>query len=171
MTDCNFQDARWRYLFQNHSLEEVKSWNKRLVIFRYFRANGGQANDSDSLDAALRYDGDADLLAVLAQLGVTLKVRDSTPEDSDGFAKLVPGTRWIEQPGHAEIGGIHVFIWCAAEHIRISPHVEKWKVTEASILAAEALEPFLSPARERIIAPPRDRKNYLCIKSYPFLGT
>jgi hypothetical protein len=77
-------------------------------------------------------------------------------EDFEKFPSIVEGTHWVEQPGHTEIFGTPVFVWCHKDRIMISPSNDSWHVDEATVVAAEAIEPHIAELRERIIDPPRD---------------
>jgi hypothetical protein len=175
-----FEDRKQQYLFERHSVDEVRAWNRRLRFFRYFRAFGGHANDSDSLDVAISYNGEADLLAVLEAVGIHPRRFTETPpqpktgvsypsEEFEKFPSIVEGTRWIEQPGHTEIFGTPVFVWCHKDRIMISPRNDSWDIDESTILAAESVEPHIAEMRDRIIDPPRDTDHYLCGAKHPIL--
>ncbi len=110
------EERKQKYLFERHSVDEVRAWNRRLRFFRYFRAYGGHANDSDSLDVAISYHGEQDLLAVLESVGIRpRRFTEAPPQPKTGvsypseefvkFPDIVEGTHWIEQPGEAEIFG------------------------------------------------------------------
>ena len=173
-------DLKRRYLFATHSIEEVRSWNRRLKYFRYFRAFGGHANDSDSLDAAISYKDTNDLVAIMEQLGVRLSIfsdepakpvsgHEYTPSEFEAFPSIIPNTNWIKQPGHTEIFGHAVFIWCYEDRIMISPKHDLGIIDESTIAVAESIEPHLKKYKRRIIDPPRDSDHYLCGAKHPFL--
>ena len=174
-------ERKHAYFFERHSIEEVRSWNQRLKYFRYFRAYGGHANDSDSLDVAIGYRGVEDMLSVMEKLGINLIKFSSTPpqpvagvsypfSEFEKFPSLIPGTRWIKQPGHTVIAGLQVFVWCYDDRIIISPKKESLDVDESTIAAAEAIEPYLVDFAERIIGPPKDTDHYLCVAKHPKLS-
>lgn len=173
-------DRKWQYLFERHSIDEVRSWNRRLQYFRYFRAYGGHANDEDSLDVAIRYHDSDDLLSVLSQLEIYPTIHSEappqpefgvlyTPDDFNKFPSIVEGTRWIEQPGHTRLFGEPVFVWCKKDRIMISPAQNSLDVCESTVVAAEVIEPHLTKLRDRIFDPPRDTDHYLCEANYPNL--
>ncbi len=169
-----------RYLFERHTVEEIRSWNQRLKYFRYFRAYGGHANDSDSLDVAISYRGEEELISLLNQLGIHPATHTTAPPqpevgvsypstEYEKFPSIIGGTRWIEQPGHTEIFGIPVFIWCHDDRIMISPRNGAWEVDDSTVAAAEAIEPHLAGLKDRIIDPPLDTEHYLCAAKHPIL--
>ena len=175
-----FEDRKQQYLFERHSIAEIQAWNRRLRFFRYFRAYGGHANDADSLDVAISYNGESDLLAVLGTLGIHPRIFTEAPpqpktgvsypsEEFEKFPSIVEGTRCIEQPGHTEIFGTRVFVWCHKDRIMISLTNDLWDVGEATIRAAELIEPHIAEMRERIIDPPQDSDHYLCGAKHPIL--
>ncbi len=174
----NLDERKQAYFFERHSIDEVRSWNQRLKYFRYFRAYGGHANDRDSLDVAIAHRGGKDLLAVLEQLGIRPKSYSSAPPqpergvsyphtEFEKFPSLIPDTRWIEQPGHTEIAGLPVFVWCYDDRIMISPKNESWDIDDSIVRAAEAIEPHLTGLADRIIDPPKDTEHYLCVANHP----
>ena len=175
-------ERKWSYFFERHSIDEVRSWNKRLKYFRYFRAYGGHANDRDSLDVAISHRGGKDLLAVLEQIGIRPKNHSSAPPqpevgvryphtEYEKFLSLIPNTRWIEQPGHTEIAGLQVFVWCYDDRIVISPKNDSWEIDDAVVKVAEAIEPHLTGISDRLIDPPKDTEHYLCVSNHPELGS
>ena len=177
-------ERKQRYLFERHTVDEVRSWNRRLRFFRYFRAYGGHANDSDSLDVAISYRGTEDLVSVLDEIGIypTSYSSSSAPAqpktgvsypitEFEEFPSIVEGTCWIEQPGHTEIFGVSVFVWCYGDRILISPKNDSWDIDESTVAAAEAIEPHLTGLSGRIIDPPRDTDHYLCEAKHPILSS
>ena len=179
-------NSHWQYLFECHSVEEVRDWNRRLKYFRYFRAYGGHANDFDSLDAAIRYDGVDDLMFVMGELGIKLTKHSSAPpdlefgvtytlEDLIAHPSIIDGTQWIEQPGNTQIFGHSVFVWCDEVRIKIHPKLtissktRTYEVDESIVAIAESLERHLAPFSDRMIDPPEDSMNYLCAANYPIL--
>lgn len=175
-----FDDRKHQYLFERHSVDEVRSWNRRLRFFRYFRAFGGHTNDSDSLDVALRYSGQQDLLTALGKLGIHPRRFTKTPpqpktgvsypsEEFEKFPSIVEGTRWVEQPGHTEIFGAPVFIWCHKERIMISLTNDSWDIDESTVRAAESIEPYITTMSGSIIDPPWSTDHYLCGANHPIL--
>lgn len=171
-----------RYLFEEHSEAELREWATRLRLFRYFRAYGGHANDGDSLDMAIRYDGEAELVRLLARLGVQVRVFHEQPpqptpgerysaEEFSAFPSLVRETRWVAQPGHCTIFAQPVFIWCSNSAVKVSANPGSWSVTETHVRAAEALEQeFTSLGPMSVVDPPVDTEHYVCPKYYPDWG-
>ncbi|MDF1825974.1 MAG: hypothetical protein P1U68_15115 [Verrucomicrobiales bacterium] len=175
-------ERKLAYLFQEHSIEEVRAWNRRLKYFRYFRAYGGHANDRDSLDVAIAWGGEEELQTIFRQLEIEVVAHSTIPPqpvagvsysraEYETFPALIPGTRWLEQPGHTRIGESPVFVWCLKDRIMISPKNDSPDVEESTVAAAEAIEPHLTVLADRIIDPPRDTDHYLCVAKHPPLGS
>jgi hypothetical protein len=165
------------YFFQSHSEDTLRNWARRLRIFRYFRAYGGHANDSDSLLAAFQYRSIEELVAFFCLLEIPL-VHHSLPppqpvpgatyrnDEMARFPSLIPGSTWLEQPGHGVIGGKNAFLWCTQREIQIVLS-DGYAVTEATVSQAEAIEEILAIASLEKIDPPLDNKHCLCPKYYP----
>ena len=165
-----------RYLFESHSEETLRSWAKRLHLFRFFRAFGGHANDADSLDVAYRYNNFEELERFFSFIDLQLgRYTEEPPQPEAGvaysmteykrFPSLIPETRWIRQPGHCEIAGYQVYIWCGRERITVSIGTN-YEITEADIQAAEVIEKILDSCPLEAIDPPRDSDHYICPKYY-----
>ncbi len=171
-------DGRFlRYLFESHSEETLRAWAKRLRLFRFFRAYGGHANDGDSLDVAYRYGSTAELRSFFEFVGVPLVAYEAMPPQpepgksypGDEFARfpsLIPGTQWIAQPKHCDVGSHRVFIWCERGQIKLSVGTD-YQVTERDVAAAELVEQRLLGAPLERVDPAFDTINYVCPKYYP----
>lgn len=169
---------RWRqYLFEVHAEATLRDWARRLRLFRFFRAYGGHANDGDSLQACFAYASEEQLLAFLADLGVSLvRYQVEPPQAKIGvsysgaefltFPHLIDGTRWLRQPGHCDIAGIKVFVWCARGRVTFSLG-SAYSVGENDVAGAEALERLLARTSLERVDPPGDNKHYICPKYYP----
>jgi hypothetical protein len=170
---------RWtQYLFERHDEAELRNWARRLCLFRFFRAFGGHVNDGDSLDCAFRYHSIRDLELFFSLVGiepVRFNLKPLQPEPGvpypgnifDTFPSLIPGTEWIKQPGHCEIGGNKAFVWCHADKIVVSATGGSHDVSEAAVENAERLEEVLKIVPLRLQDPPRDTNHYICPKYYP----
>jgi hypothetical protein len=170
---------RWtEYLYREHSEPEIRDWARRLKMFRYFRAYGGHANDGDSLDVAYSYTSTEKLLNIFRLIDYSPTVFKEKPlqpspgvrythEEFTDFHSLIPDTEWIKQPGHCEIYGIKVFIWCDNGLLIISANPDSYIVTNEHVNKAEKLERELFPLQLSIIDPPKDTKHYICPKYYP----
>ncbi len=161
---------RWRqYLFESHSEATLQEWARRLRFFRFFRAYGGHANDGDSLDVVYEYRSVEDLYRFFAHLGIPItSVADRPRPPESGVAcppSLIPGTS-LKQPGHCFVTGQKVFVWCETSKIKISLGAD-YRVTEAHVQAAEAIEVVLSDAPLLRIDPPVDNEHCICPKYYP----
>lgn len=143
---------RWvQYLYEQHSEAELKEWGARLRFFRYFRAYGGHANDGDSLDIALKYESTQSLIHLLRCLDIgpfifiekpdqPIVGRSYSFEEYSSFPSLIRDTEWIKQPGHCEIWGVKVFVWCDSGLINISASPGSYVVTSDHVAFAEKLE-------------------------------
>jgi hypothetical protein len=122
-----------------------------------------------------KYGSLADLRGFFEFLGIDLVVFTVCPPQpepgrsyrpGEWLPSLIPDTRWIEQPGHREISGQRVFIWCEPGRIRISVGSD-YRVTEADVDAAEVVEKALVGAALEPVDPPIDSKYCICPKHYP----
>lgn len=176
-------DKRKRaYLFENHSVETIRGWYERLRFFRYFRAYGGHANDGDSLDLAIRYEGEKDLIDLFARLGIEPVRYECEPEqpvpgqsypgtEFARFPPLVPGTRWIRQPGRLSIVGTEAHVWCYGDHVLVSAGGASYQVSEETVCAAEAIEAAVdfTSIMDRVLDPPRATDHYISPANHPSL--
>ena len=167
----------WRqYLFQSQSATTLGEWAKRLHVFRFVRAYGGHANDGDMLVAVFKYGSLDELREFFEFLGINLVAHEVCPPQPEAgrsyrgdewkFPSLIPDTKWIEQPGHREIAGQRVFIWCERGSVMISV-ASDYEVTEADATAAEIVERSLVGAALERLEPPIDSKHCICPKFYP----
>jgi len=169
------ENRQTRYLFETVSPETLRHWVQRLRYFRFLRAVGGHANDGDSLNAALRYEGEADLWSLLTALRIALDASSENPSHQDAEASslrpsYVPQTAMLRQPGHCKIGGSDVFPWCSASSILISANPRSYTVEEVHIAAAARVEVILQAMAHRVLDPPGDSLHYLCPQNYPDLA-
>jgi hypothetical protein len=164
-------------LFETHAEPVLKAWAQRLNSFRFVRARGGHANDGDGLELRLPYDGPGALQAFFHKAGIIPIVHPTRPPQMEKglsypgdtlrqFPSLIPGTEWMQQPGHCRIVGQQVFVWCTQKEIRISIS-SGYDVTEADVAAAEAVEAFLGDHLAGRIDPPVDDDHCICPKYYP----
>jgi hypothetical protein len=165
------------WLFETHSEVTLRAWARRLHLFRFCRAYGGQANDGDSLQVVYSYQQFEELDKFLGHLGIKLATFDEQPPQSkegvlysvEDFARipsLIPGTQWIEQPGYCSVAGQKALIWCEQDSIRISVG-EGYRVTEFEVQAAEQIENALVGVSLARVDPPVDHKRCICPKYYP----
>lgn len=161
----------------------LRAWARSLSLFRFVRAIGGHANDSDSLDVLFAVGSVEALLGFLEGAGVKPEVYSSAPPqpvvgrpytagEMAGFPSLIPGTCWIAQPGHCSVSGVPVFLWCRLRgsgwSITISLGTE-YEVTAADVGNAARLEPLLRDLPAQRIDPPTDSERCLCPKYHPEL--
>ncbi len=169
---------RWKsYLLETHTEDTLRSWAKRLSLFRFFRAYGGHANDGDSLDVAFCYRDFEQLRGLLAMLGVLLVEYEEIPPQPErgvsyrgnefaNFPSLIPNTRWVQQPVHSIVAGQRVFIWCGKDDVKISISDDN-RVSEENVVSAEAVERVLEASNLERIDPPVNTRNYICPQYYP----
>ena len=177
-------ESRWlRYLYERHSPAELAGWARSLRLFRFCRALGGHANDGDTLQLALQFEGEDDLLALLAQLGIAVqRYPPETPQPVAGqaypgeefrqFPMLVPAHPSIGQPSHVSLFGVPCHVWVTSR-VTITMQAERdiWHVDEAAVESAARLEANLKAVADgvadRAIDPPVENRNCLCPKFYP----
>jgi hypothetical protein len=154
-TPLSEQQLWERYFFERHSLDTLLEWSKRLKYFRYCRAYGGHVGDGDCLLIAIRIQSEQELYEVFAQLG--LPMIDISP-DASTSATVKWNYPQIEHPKHVIIAGVKVFIWMYPDRMKLSiTNLEHpVEVTETSVVAAEQLEPYLTPLIHLMIDPPQD---------------
>lgn len=164
-------------LYGQYDRAVLSDWARRLRKFRFCHALGGHANDPDTLQARYRYEDETDLVALCAQMGISLTRYDVPPPQPElgktyavdagsVFPSLVQGTRWIAQPGRCQIAQEDVFVWCDAQTILLSVGAD-YVITERDVRSAEAIEPMLAPFEARRIDPPLDRWHCICPKYHP----
>ena len=51
----------------------------------------------------------------------------------------------------------------------ISTRNDSWDINEATVFAAESIEPYIAEMRDRMIDPPQDTDHYLCGAKHPKL--
>lgn len=178
MTD----EDRWqRWFHDRHPMPELARWACGLRYFRFRRAVGGHSGvDDDSFLAALRYDGEADLLALLGALGIApVRLPPGVPQAVPGqrytgderaaFPSLVSAHPTVQQPGHVRLAGQAAFVWAAGDRLTLSVNDEadRWNVSEAAFEAAGRIEAVLGPLAERVVDPPWNDRHCLCPAVYP----
>jgi len=167
-------EARHRsYLLETVDMVTLRRWYKLLYHFRFLRAVGGHANDGDSLDAALRYHGEPDLRGLLSELGLAPDARSESEFEGELASprpSFVPSTKRLRQPGHCQIGGAEVFLWCSGSTMLISANPRSYTVEEHHVQAAEKVEKVLRAlTHDRILDPPGESHYYLCPQYHPDL--
>ncbi len=148
--------------------------------FRYFRAYGGHANDGDSLDFALSYRKENELNDISSCLGLQIERFDTEPErpevgksytskEFERFPSLIPGTKWIKQPGRCSIYGNESFVWATEDRVIVSAGCGHYEVTDDIVDCAERIEDSIDLAelKDRIIDPPQDTLHYISPMNHP----
>jgi hypothetical protein len=139
--------TREQHLYRRHARKELSAWARRLTYFRFCRAVGGHANDGDQLSLALRYDGEADALAL--------------------YVKLAGG---IVEPGCVQLRGVSVLLLRQKRALTLSlfgADGDAYEVSELDVAHAEALEPHIVPLAARLIDPPIDSEHCISPQRYP----
>lgn len=174
-------DDRLRvYLFEQHSISEIQNWYERLKYFRYFRAYGGHANDGDSLDFAVSYRKENELNEIFSCLGLKIEKFDREPQrpkvgkrytskEFERFPSLVPGTKWIKQPGRCSINGNEAFVWATDDRVILSAGCGHYEVTDDTVDCAERIEQSVNLIgfKDRIVDPPKDTLHYISPMNHP----
>lgn len=110
-----------RWLLEQLKGSELKVWIKNLEFFYFFRAWGGHASDGDRFEAHIKFKDKEDLLNKMDQLGVGIKTipKEYSSESDKPKSKIVDFPE-LEQPGHATINDVSVFIWVFSNNIVFS---------------------------------------------------
>ncbi len=147
----------------------IRDWATRLHLFRYCIRQGGHANDGDVLLVAYRYDSVEKLKEFFCFLKIPLHHLDKPPTGRVDEPDAIPGTKWIQQPGHSKIIGFDVFIWCYADTIEINlaNPVKPYEVEESDVCNAEEIEKVLMNAPLEAVDPPLDYARCVCPKWHP----
>jgi len=168
------------YLFERHTISEIRSWYGRLQYFRYFRAYGGHANDGDSLDFAIKYRNENELLQILSRLSLKIDRFDKEPErpisgksytlkEFERFPSIIPSTKWIKQPGRCTIHGNEAFVWATDDRIIVSAGNGHYEVTDDTVERAVRIEHSLDlkEFKNWFIDPPKDTLHYISPANHP----
>jgi hypothetical protein len=182
MLPPDIDNPRWRtYLFEVHSAQTLRAWAQRLRLFRFCRAVGGHANDGDELLLVYAYQSPSELLSFFEGLGLQLTQHSVAPpqaspgvsyslDQAQKFPNLIPGTRWLQQPGHCKLAHQDAHAWCTGRQIQLSI-AHGFDVTEADVERAERLERALRDVTLLRIDPPVARRHCVCPAYYPELFT
>lgn len=159
-------DRARRYLFEEHSEQELRAWAARLSRFRFCRAFGGPAGDGDRLQLALWVSSLEDGLEIVAALGAEPREHPVSPDLTR--SEVVPG---VPQPGWSTIAETSLFVWIHAHQVEFTVQDvdDLWSVTEAAVAAAEAIEPRFGPYDDRRIDPPLDTWHCIAPATHPEL--
>jgi hypothetical protein len=159
-------DRARRYLFEEHSEQELRAWAARLSRFRFCRAFGGPAGDGDRLQLALQVSSLEDALEIVAAIGAEPREHPVSPDLARSEA--APG---VPQPGWVRIDGQTAFVWIRRDTLEVTVNDvdDVWSVTEAAIEAAERIEPCFAPYDDRRIDPPLDTWHCIAPATHPEL--
>tara|TARA_R110002095_G_scaffold31072_1_gene30016 strand:+ start:119 stop:652 length:534 start_codon:yes stop_codon:yes gene_type:complete len=165
------------FFFEEHSVEELKEWTRRLKIFRYVRRQGGLADDGDRIICAYSYKDDSELEKFLNFLNNEMVVYSSEPpkaeygrcytnEEREAFPSIINDTKWIEQPGNCLINGALAFIWCSNGKITIHASAitttPDYSVGNDHVRSAELIEQVLVDSPLPVLDPPLNSERCLC---------
>jgi len=100
-------------------------------MFRYIDAYDGRAVGGEKLEVTFKYQGVGELVTLLNKLEVQVIQHDQKPvkrvpsntNNQDTklvFPTIIRNTHWIENPGHTEVFGEAVFIWCDVDTVSIA---------------------------------------------------
>ena len=146
MSDQIQMDSWTRYLHRDHAADELRDWARRLEWFRFCRAIGGHANDGDQLLVALRCTDPSTIWTAL------------------GGARTGSGA--------VEIRGVSVGVIQLGDRLLLSlsgASGDPFRVTEADVRRAEALEQSMDALQSLVIEPPIDERHCVAPKFYPEL--
>jgi hypothetical protein len=162
----SIEERARKYLFEEHSEQELRAWARRLRRFRFCRAFGGHAGDGDTLRLHLRIHSVEDALGIVASLDA--ERRENPVNPGMRRSEVAPG---IEQPGWSTIGDTTLFIWInpASVEFSVQDVDDVWAVTEAAVQAAERIEPRFVPFGSRVIDPPVDSWHCIAPATHPEL--
>jgi len=148
---------RDEWLFQDHSVHEIKNWVKQLNYFYFVRAWGGMNNDGDRFETKFSYDSKNDLLDLAGSLGVTLNILPvDTPKPIPGvsypaadfwkFKMTIRRFPDLEQPGTTEINLLpcHIYIDDNSFQISVSGTQDRnaYAVTNKDLETCKKIELF-----------------------------
>jgi len=161
-------DPKWAaWFFRTHGREELARWTASMRFFRFVRAIGGHANDGDTLEVALRFDSEGDLIALATGLGIVLRevpaVRDERRKrahrtrEFDELPCRIDGHPRYLQPCLVELDGVQCFAWIypGSLVLRLSGAAgDPYEVTEDDVRGALLLEARIAPFADRVLDPP-----------------
>ncbi|MDP8163263.1 hypothetical protein QJU89_03310 [Pasteurella skyensis] len=109
------------YLFETHSKNEIKRWNRSLKYGFFKRAWGGHAGDGDQFGVWFKYKTKIELIYILKAIGIKLKIIPPnnpklvkeqlyTFEEYQKFKNNIPDLPEFEQPGWITINSIPCYI-------------------------------------------------------------
>ncbi len=158
------RQAAW--FFRTHDREELARWTASLRFFRFVRAIGGHANDGDSLEVALRFDSERDLVALATGLGIVLREAPAAPvarrrrarraEELGESPCRIDGHPRFLQPCLVELDGVRCFAWVypGSLVLRLSgAGGDPYEVIEDDVREARRLEVRIAPFADRVLEP------------------
>ncbi|MFI6291679.1 hypothetical protein ACIBEJ_08845 [Nonomuraea sp. NPDC050790] len=161
------------YLHETHTPEQLLAWAHSLSYFHFCRAYGGHNNDGDRLLAAVRTEDPAETLTALGlpvrriAPGTPLAVpgQGYTVQEYARFPSPIPGHPDLDQPGWVTLAGHPAHVWVSRTAVMISVHDadDVYAVTESAVAAARAMEDVLAPLADRVIDPPQNDRNCICV--------
>jgi len=102
-----------------------------LKMFRYIDTNPRHSKGGQKLEVMFKYEGVDELIALLSELEIKIIQYDHKPvkpvltncmsrEKKLAIPRIIRNTYWIENPGHIDVFGEPVFVWCDAEKVSIA---------------------------------------------------
>ncbi|MBN2134919.1 MAG: hypothetical protein JW737_04245 [Acidobacteria bacterium] len=156
-----------------YSQDQLKKLVTGLKIFRFCKAIGGHANDSDQLSARIDIKDEKELIRVFKELDITL---ERSSDGDDPFESIMAGFPKYLQPCHLMMDGAGVFIWVYEDKnsggnymlIDISDPVDlSYDVSEEDFDMAKQLEKKFAKLKLEFTDPPVDNERCLCPKYNP----
>jgi len=101
-------------------------------MFCFFDSYGGRGpTGGQKLQAEFEFDGEDELVVILNTFELDVTRYSEMPEKSQSVEPntgerrmidpiIVEGTEWIRNPGHTEVFGEPVFIWCYKDKVSVS---------------------------------------------------
>ena len=167
------------YLYGDDPKARIARWARSLKYFRFVRSGGGMSGGGDNLLLAVRVVSQEDLEDVFAWLEAPLRPYLPDPAEFGGNGQI----RFIAGPsadpasvqalspalGLIRIGAatIYAYYVCGTLELRIADDAEPWRVTDAAVDAARAIEPRIAGFAHRLIDPPQNDPLCVCPKFHP----
>ena len=154
---AKIEKFRDEWLFQEHTIHEIKNWIKQLNYFYFIRAWGGMNNDGDRFEVKFSYESKNDLLELAEKLGVILNILpENTPKPIPGvsypasefweFKRQIRRFPDLEQPGTKMINLLpcHIYIDDNSFQISVSGNADgnSYAVTYKDFEICKRLEVF-----------------------------
>jgi hypothetical protein len=167
--------------YPEHPTAEIVAWARSLKFFRFCAGfASGHYEEGERLLVAIKVDSEPDLVEVLNRLGLPVeRIFPDTPlldtsvgytiQEAAKYPVPIPEFPGVGQPRHVRIAGAKAFAWVAVGRLQLDVmDEEQWyRVTDASVRAAQRVEPLLAPLAHRLIQPPLNDPRCICPEFYP----